>query len=68
MDPQIASLCTDLYPTLFSSPLYPGGDDALFRAWFCACHLLSLLSALANPILYGYYNEVSSPASRGRLL
>ena len=41
-----------------SSAAYPDGDDTLFRAWFCLCHITSLLSALANPILYGYFNEV----------
>ena len=41
-----------------SSASYPDGDDTLFRAWFCVCHVISLLSALANPILYGYFNEV----------
>ena len=41
-----------------SSVSYPEGDDSLFRAWFCLCHITSLLSALANPILYGYFNEV----------
>ena len=44
---------------VFSSVSYPEGDDSLFRAWFCLCHITSLLSALANPILYGYFNEVS---------
>lgn len=43
---------------IFSSVSYPEGDDSLFRAWFCLCHITSLLSALANPILYGYFNEV----------
>ena len=41
-----------------SSAVYPNGDDSLFRACFCLCHITSLLSALANPILYGYFNEV----------
>ena len=41
-----------------SSVSYPEGDDSLFRASFCLCHITSLLSALANPILYGYFNEV----------
>ena len=41
-----------------SSASYPDGDDTLFRAWFCVCHVICLLSALANPILYGYFNEV----------
>ena len=36
----------------------PGGDDSLFRVWFSVCHLVGMLSALANPVLYGYYNQV----------
>ena len=43
-----------------SSAAYPEGDDNLFRAWFCVCHIISLLSALATPILYGYFNEVNN--------
>lgn len=41
-----------------SSSLYPEGDDNLFRTVFCVCHLLSLGSALVNPVLYGYFNKV----------
>ena len=36
----------------------PDGDDSLFRSCFSACHLVGMLSALANPILYGYFNQV----------
>ena len=43
---------------LFSTPSYPKGDDILFRGWFSICHLVGMISALANPVLYGYYNSV----------
>ena len=52
-------LDTDMCVMCVSSVSYPEGDDSLFRASFCLCHITSLLSALANPILYGYFNEVS---------
>ena len=39
---------------------YPEGDDSLFRSWFSICHLVGMLSALSNPVLYGYYNKVQS--------
>jgi hypothetical protein len=44
----------------FSTSEYPEGDDSLFRSWFSICHLVGMMSALANPILYGYYNQVST--------
>ena len=40
-----------------STEEYTEGDDGLFRISFCCLHIISLLSALANPILYGYYNK-----------
>ena len=40
-----------------STEEYTEGDDSLFRISFCSLHIISLLSALANPILYGYYNK-----------
>ena len=43
-----------------STEEYTEGDDGLFRISFCCLHIISLLSALANPILYGYYNKVSN--------
>ena len=42
----------------FSTEQFPSGDDALFRVWFSVCHLVGMSSALANPIIYGYFNQV----------
>ena len=48
---------------IYSTRLYPEGDDTIFRFWFSVCHVTSLLSALVNPILYGYFNKVSETYS-----
>ena len=53
----IIKLFLHCYP---STSGFPDGDDSLFRSWFSICHLVGMMSALANPILYGYYNQVSN--------
>ena len=44
--------------SISSTSALPEGDDSLFRSWFSICHLVGMLSALVNPVLYGYYNQV----------
>ena len=34
-------------------------SSTTYRLVFSLCHLVGMLSALANPILYGYYNQVT---------
>ena len=41
-----------------STSSYPDGDVSIFNFCFSVCHLVGMLSALANPVLYGYFNQV----------
>ena len=41
-----------------STATHPEGDDSLFRIVFSICHLVGMSSALVNPIIYGFFNQV----------
>ena len=42
----------------YSTATHPEGDDSLFRIVFSICHLVGMSSALVNPIIYGFFNQV----------
>ena len=48
-----------MFSVSFSTESHPEGEDSLFRIVFSVCHLVGMSSALVNPIIYGFFNQVN---------
>ena len=48
-----------MFSASFSTESHPEGEDSLFRIVFSVCHLVGMSSALVNPIIYGFFNQVN---------